>query len=155
MNLDTIRLSQGIGDLSFGMKKMAIVSALGNEYSEDTNEFGDVDLQYTQLGLCFTLWKDSAFRLGRIDSERETAVLCGEQLIGGSKEDVRRFVQEKLHRMISEEDGCEHEDRSIQEWIEVDESNVTFWFRNDALYSIDWMCAWTDEDTPKWPTKRA
>lgn len=155
MDVDTICLSRGVGDLFFGMKKTEIVDALGDEYSEETYEFGDVELEYTQLGLCFTLWEDSEFRLGMIASERTTAVLFGEQLVGRNKKDVKGFIEEKLHCRISEEDGCEHEDGSIQEWIEVEESNVSFWFQDDSLYSIDWTCAWIDSDTPKWPSKRA
>lgn len=154
MNLDAICLLQGIDELEFGMERTSIIATLGNEYSEEIDESGDVKIEYSKFGLEFTFWSDEGFRLGVISTERDTSTLHEKCLIGKSKEDLKLFIKEELNGVISEEDGCEHEDGHIQEWIEVDSHSVSFWFRNDALYQIDWMCDWVDDETPKWPAKK-
>ena len=150
MNIDTINLLQGIDNLAFGMEKSSIVAALGNEYDEEIDESGDIHLEYSKIGLEFTFWSDEGFRLGIISSNRDTLTLCEKCLIGKRKEEIRLFVKEELNSVISEADGCDHEDGLIQEWIYVDSLWVSFWFQNDSLYQVDWMCDWVDNENPKW-----
>lgn len=150
MDLDTLYLSKGIGALSFGATRSDVIGALGEDFEEHVDDAGDVELEYKHLGLRFDLWKEFGFRLGSVASERETLSLCGARLFGKTKEEVRRFVEEELEGTVSEEDGCVHDDGSIQEWIAVDDENVIFWFDRGVLYLVDVMSDWDDDDTPSW-----
>jgi hypothetical protein len=155
MNLDEIYLSKGIGDFAFGMTKEAVIELLGNEYEEKIDDDSDLELQYEELDLRFTFWKDYGLRLCVISTERKSATLNNECLSGKTKQDLRNFIKNKLRSKLSEEDGFIHEDGHHQEWIEVSERNVSFWFRDDKLYLIDCFCAWDDDDNPIWSYSNA
>jgi hypothetical protein len=150
MNLDEIQPSIGIGDFKFGASKSEIVARLGNCYEVSTDDDGDVAVAYKQLSLSFQLWKDFDFRLGAISTERDTSTIFGEKVIGKSMEYLREFIFNNLQSEISEENGCIHEDGHRQEWIEVDEKNVIFWFSDNRLYLIDCFCGWENGSTPIW-----
>ena len=155
MNLDAINLPEGVGNLTFGMTKSDIVKLLGDNFKERIETDGDLELEYEHLSIRCTFLKEFDYRLGVITTERKKATLCGEILFGKSKSQLRRFIREKLKGDISEEDGCIHEDGHIQEWIDVSEKNILFWFRNDELYLIDCFCSWADDDTPIWHESEA
>ena len=60
--------------------------------------------------------------------------------MGQSKAYVREFIKDTLHLSVQEEEGCEYTNGEIQEWIDVKEHFLMFWFRDDALYLIDLGC---------------
>jgi hypothetical protein len=150
MNLDEIQPSMGIGDFRFGASKSEIVDRLGDCFEASTSDDGDVFIEYRQLSLSFQFWKDFDFRLGTISTGRDTSTIYGEKIIEESIEYVRELISNNLQSKISEEDGCIHEDGHRQEWIEVDEKNVIFWFLDNRLYLIDCFCGWENNSTPIW-----
>ncbi len=150
MNLDEIQLSKGVGDFRFGTTKSAVIAALGNEFEESIDEDGDIEVAYKSLALRFTFWKNFDFRLGVISTERSSATINEDNLIGKSLEYLREFISNTLLSKISEESGCIHEDGHRLEWLEVDEKSVTFWFRDNKLYLIETLCEWADDNTPAW-----
>lgn len=143
---------EGIGEILFGMFKENILNNFDSRHLEELDDSGDVDIHYPELGLSFTFWKEFKGRLGSITSNRENTTLSGVKLIGRNKNDVRKFINSKLKSGISEENGCEHEDGDIQEWIDADDKSLSFWFLNDRLYQICWSCEWADNEQPKWKT---
>ena len=149
--LDSIRLHQGIGTFLFGVSKADVINALGTEYEEIRGLDGDFDLSYPALGLEFTFWADFDHRLGIITSLRKSATLLGNKLLGSSEKAIADFIKNELKDVITDHDGCIHEDGTVQDWIDVDGLGLSFWFYDDSLYSINWTCAWKDGDTPSWP----
>ena len=153
MKLDEIYPKERVGEVVLGMKKEEIVSVLGDRFDEEVDEYGDVYLDFEEQGMFLTLWHDYEYRLGVIKTERTSMVLCETSLFDKSKEETREFIKEILRKEITEEDGCVHEDGRIQEWIDVDEEGLEFWFIDDRLYSIDCSCDWIDDNTPSWPER--
>ena len=150
IDIDTIMIHEGINGIRFGMPRNDVLSKINSEHIEETDTEGDIDIIYQKLNLIFTFWKDYEFKLGSIQSERKDSILLGSKLIGSTKEQIKSFIYNELDSEITEEDGCEHEDGHIQEWLEADDKSLSFWFTNNSLYQICWTCAWADNDTPKW-----
>ena len=73
-----------MGDLIFGMSEVALVNTLGHPYSTTVDEYGDIELVYPVLNMCFTFWKASDNRLGIISTQRVSANFAGERLIYGA-----------------------------------------------------------------------
>jgi hypothetical protein len=131
------------------MLKNEVLTRLDSEYIEETNEDGDEYIIFSKLNLRFTFWKDYDYKLGYIESERKESTLLGVKLIGSTKDNIRAFVQNQLNSEIIEESACEHEDGHIQEWIDVDNKSLIFWFSNNSLYQISWSCESVNNE-PKW-----
>ena len=151
MDLDEIRPHHSVGDLVLGWSESQVIKTLGDNYSREIDEWGDLSIEYESIGMSFTFFESEEFRLGRISVERSTASLCGERLIGRSKEEIKKFIAKILRSTVSEEDGVEHENGLIQEWIDVDSHSLMYWFHDDALYLIDISCEWLDDEVPNWP----
>ena len=153
MNLDFIQPHHGVGSLRFGMTDSAVIQLLGAPSDEFEDEDGDVQLSWEGLQLECTFFLESELQLGVVATERESARLVDRLLLGESKDQVRGFMATELGAAISEEDGCIHEDGTHQEWIDVDDLGLLFWFHDNVLYAIDCSCAWQDDETPKWPNE--
>lgn len=151
MNLDVIEPHRSVGDLILGSTEGEVITALGNDYSRELDEYGDLTIECETRGIRCTFWETGEFRLGWISVERPTASLCGTTLIGQSKAEVKEFVKTALSSSVSEADGVTHDDGHVQEWMDVDSHGLTFWFRNDSLYLIDITCRWSKDDVPIWP----
>ena len=149
--LDTILLDRGLEGLSFGASDADVRESLGTDCRQiPMEDDDDYVLAFESLGLECTFWADFDFRLGYVSTERSGAALLGEELIGKSLAEVRTFIDEKLGSTELDEDGCVHENGSVQSWIEVEDRNVTFWFADEVLYSIGWTVPWEGEE-PSWP----
>ena len=140
MDIDSILVHKGIGNILFGMSKQEILDCIDSEYIEEVDEDGDIDIIFPSLGLRFTLWKDFDLKLGAIESFRQKIEIHGVNLYGKTKKEIRSFILDQMSCNISNEDGCEHEDGDIQEWIDVDSISSSFWFMNDSLSQIYWSC---------------
>jgi len=151
MLLDEITPLRSVGDIWLGAKEDDVTKALGTDFARTVDEEGDVGIEYRSLGLRFVFWSDYGFKLGCIGVERTSASILGRGLSGQNKEQIERFIVDRLNTSISEANGCIHDDGSVQEWMDVDAQGLSFWFDNDALYLIDVSCDWTDTDEPKWP----
>ena len=150
-NLDRILPLVGLQAIRFGSSLDLVRNLLGRPGSETADEWGDVHLEYPDLGLTFTFWRAEGLKLGVISSSRATAVLGDAQLVGESDQAVRDFVWKVLSSQVTEEEHVIHGDGRIQSWIDVDSHMITFWFEEGRLCCIDWFSAWTDDDTPSWP----
>ena len=146
--LDPISLHEGVSSILFGVSKDEVINLLGTEYEEVLDDEGNLRISYPTLGLEFSFWVDDNDRLGVISTSRKFSTLLGENLIGCTKSEVGTFIKIYLKCPITELDGCIHEDGEVQEWIDVDSRDLSFWFLNHSLYQIDWTCAWVDGDTP-------
>ena len=153
MNLDVIEPQRSVGDLLLGSTEREVIDLLGPDFEREIDEQGDLAIEYEDQGIRCTFWETNDFRLGWISVERPTASLCGAIPIGLSKAQIQELVSSKLKSSISEVDGVEHDDGHIQEWMNVDSHNLSFWFRDDSLYLIDVTCQWSDDDSPIWPSK--
>ncbi len=147
-DIDNIIPGRGLEMIPFGCSPDCVRDLLGNPDSSKTDGDGDEILEYHSLGLCFTFWDDHDNRLGYIGTERQSACLNGVRLIGQAKGEVISYVEESLVATPTEMDGYEHEDGRIQEWFDVDSMNLTFWFMDGDLSSIDWTCPWASEEAP-------
>ena len=153
MDLDTIYPRCGLKEIPFGSSRTDLYRKLGKPDFEETNEWGDVNIEYRSLGLDFTLWKDDAFRLGVVGTSRRTALIAGFQFIGMREELVRTCLEAQLGSKISDEGACVHEDGEIQSWLDASDLEATIWFRDSMCYRFDAFCGWVDDDTPAWPTE--
>jgi hypothetical protein len=152
MDLNALIPLKGIGPITFGLKKSDIISVMGDNYIEEWDE-EDLSLIYEDEGLEFTFWGDEDDRLGLIDSTRETLTMCGQKLFGASKEKVRKFIKDELGGAPEISDCIEEEDGMVEEWIEISNSGVTFWFSNGLLSSLIISCDWVEEEEPVWPAE--
>lgn len=152
MPLNDITPLRSVGDIWLGSKENDVTELIGFDFTRTVDDEGDVEIEYVSLGLQFSFWSDSDFKLGCIGVRRSSATLLGSVLSGHSKKRIELFINNRLNASVSDAGGCIHNDRSIQEWIDVDTLGLSFWFENDALYLIDVFCDWIDADTPKWPS---
>ena len=150
LDVDSILLNQGLPDIPFGATPNEIRVVLGEEDSlESLDDDGDFVLAYQSIALEFTFWGEYGDRLGYISTDRPDAMLLGFLPFGKNSATVKDFIANKLGATVTEEDGCLHEDGHRQTWLHVEACNVTFWFRDDSLYSVAWTCNWTG-DLPEW-----
>ena len=152
MDLDKLIQFKGIGNVTFGLTKGEVVSLIGKNYVEEWDD-DDLSLIYEEEGLEFTFWGDEDDRLGLIESARSSLVFQDEKLFGFTKDEIRDFIEQELGTSITIEDSVKLDDGSLEEWIEVHDSEVIFWFTDGALSSVTIGCEWIDDDVPKWPDK--
>lgn len=151
MRLDEIKPRRSVGVINIGMKQEEVTRELGCDFDRTADADGDVAIEYSKLGLTFTFAVEWDFRLIIIGVERPTATLVGKNLWGLSKLQVEQFVAETLETTVSELDGCTHDDGSVQEWIDVESHDLSFWFIDDSLYLVDVFCESVGDDEPIWP----
>ncbi len=148
-DLETLHIESGLRDIPFGCKPDHVIQLLGDPDERETDEDGDLTLEYLELGLTFSFWADFNNGLGEIGTERTGALLCGFELSGDNQETIKAFIEQELNADISLEDSRVHEEGRVQSWIEVESKGITFWFDDGLLYLIDWTCQF-DGDTPAW-----
>ena len=147
-DLDTILQNRGLEGLPFGCTTESVREELGEPELVDFGEGGDEIWEYESLGLSLTFWVDYGCRLGYIGTERAGASINGQCLIGSSKHQVRSFIEKDLAAIVTDADGCIHEDGRVQSWLDVDSLGFVFWFIDGILYSVDWTLEWKSETSP-------
>ena len=154
MDFDKLIQFEGVGTVTFGQTKGEVIEIMGENYVEEMDD-DDCSLIYEDKGLEFTFWDDEDGRLGLIESARSTLIFCGKKLYGLTKDDVKKFIKEDLSTEITMDDSVTLEDGSLEEWLEVHDSEVIFWFTDGSLSSVTIGCEWVDDDVPKWPGESA
>lgn len=152
MDLDKLSPLLGVGPITFGLKKDDVIGVMGTNFIEEWDD-EDLSIIYDAQGLEFTFWGDEDDRLGLIESTRESLTICDQQLFGASKEKIKELIKDELDGAPEISDSIEEEDGTIEEWIEVNDSSITFWFSNGLLSSLIISCDWIDEDQPVWPPR--
>ena len=151
MNLDQVRPLTSVGGLKLGLPESSVRELLGTACTRRNDEIGHVELEYEYLGIVSTFWESDEFRLGVVEVVRHSASIYEHELMGSSKDEVVEFGSTELEFDITDVGGVEHEDSSVQEWIDISDIGLMFWFQDNELYRIGVLCDWLDVETPKWP----
>lgn len=154
MDLDKLSPLLGVGPITFGLKKADVIGVMGGDFIEEWDD-EDLSIIYEAEGLEFTFWGDEDNRLGLIESTRESLTVCDQKLFGASKDKIREFIKDELDGAPEISDSIEEEDGTIEEWIEINDSSITFWFSNGSLSSLIISCDWIEEEQPVWPARTA
>ncbi len=128
----TILLGKGLDDLPFGASQDEVKAVLGKP--EETDE---VDLKgeksvawhYWELGISVNFDENQDFKLSSIDVAAPEVLLFGEALMGRSREDVKKFLDEKsLGESVDE----------VQRGMIYPDVNLSLWFNGGDLEEIQW-----------------
>lgn len=154
VDINSIKIGYGLGDLMFGSVKEECRQYLGDPDEEETEIFdGEEFLHWYydswSIELCFEASEN--YRLGTIIVEHDNALLGGEPIMGKSIKEIENYLIKNDYSYAIEMDDMEEEDMAI---IDVDDMECTFMFRASVLEGVQWSYLWIDDDTPQWPERR-
>lgn len=154
--LKEIKPGIGLGNLKFGMKRAEVKLMLGESSTIDTysNSDSDTDLteswEYKDLKISLGFFEEEDWKLLMISVFSDFYQLEGKSLIGFNKKIAVAELKKINFGEIYIEDSSET-DFDDEEFIEVEEKSMNFWFSNAILDEIQWTPFFTDDDTIKWP----
>ncbi len=150
---------QGFDKIKFGMTRDAVIKVLGkpDEIAEDQNYSDSNDANelttvfyYDELGLSLSFDKQEKYRLTEISFEDADFAL-GSVRTGMTKKDALAKI-EKLGLGTPEEDYLEPEDNPDElELYTIYDANISLWFSQNELTTIQIVPNWIDDDTIAWP----
>ncbi len=149
----------GFGNVKFGIRKEQLIQLMGqpDEIEEDAN-YGDSPddrvtvLYYDQDGFSVSFDKEAKYRLTEISFESNLFVLEGKVSVGMKKEEALSALAAAGYEEPSIEDlNGEIDPEEQTEAYTYDEKNVTLWFDEGVLATIQIGPFWLDSDTIKWP----
>lgn len=151
----------GFDKVKFGMTRNQVIEILGspNDIEEDQN-YGDSPEElttvfyYDELGVSFSFDKEEKYRLTEMSFEDEQFVLGGTIKVGMTKE-AALAAADKLDLGEGYEDDLlddevEDDDKKLESYT-YDDKNVSLWFEDGVLVTIQIGPDWIDNDTIKWP----
>ncbi len=151
VNLKNIELTDGLGDLKFGMSQNEVKELIGEpdetemiDYAEE-GEDGMKSLAWHYDSHEFSLGFDEEddWLLVTISISSEAFTLDGEKLIGLSKDMVKKAI-DHLNITDLELDDWSNEEGRKQELLSSEEKSVNFWFDNNELTEIQWGAIYLD-----------
>lgn len=150
-----IVLGVGFGNLKFGMTEEDVLDIAGapdeifpeTGYSED----GYRALYYDEEGYSVSFDNECDNRLAEMSFEDEEFILDDKIMVGMSMVDVLNAATELGYGEQTEEDIDEEIDDEPVSAFSFEDKNVTFWFRNDTLDTIQIGPFFEDDDTIAWP----
>ncbi len=149
----------GFSKVKFGIKKEQLIELMGqpDEIEEDAN-YGDSPddkvtvLYYDTDGFSVSFDKDENYRLTEISFESDLFILEGCVKVGMSTQDALKALEKAGYEEpnLEDLDGEVDPDEKTVAYT-YDDMNVTLWFDNDVLQTIQIGPFWFDSDTIKWP----
>ena len=127
-----ILLGKGLQDLPFGASQDEVEALLGKP--EETDEMDlkgerSVAWHYWDLGISVNFDESLDFKLSSIDVAAPEVLLFDEALIGRSREDVKKFLDEKSIGTSVDE---------VQRGMIYPDVNLGLWFNGGHLEEIQW-----------------
>jgi hypothetical protein len=127
-----ILLGKGLDDLPFGASQGDVEAVLGK--AEETDEFDmrgekSVAWHYWNVGISVNFDEKQQYRLSSIDVAAPEVELFGEALIGKSREDVKKFLdQQDIGGSVDE----------VQRGLIYPDAYLSLWFNGGDLEEIQW-----------------
>ncbi len=150
----------GFGDIKFGMSMDEVRSKLGEpeaidndmNYTDDEGETDDLTtvFYYDSQGLSLSFDKAEGYRLTEMSFEDDQFAL-GELHIGMSKEEAFSAALEAGLGECEEDFLDDEAEAEGLESFTYEEKNVSLWFADDLLDTIQIGPDFEDDDTIKWP----
>ncbi|MCQ2203833.1 MAG: hypothetical protein MJZ15_05280 [Bacteroidales bacterium] len=150
----------GFGKIKFGMSKEAVIEMLGqpDEIEEDANYGDDPNdkvtvLYYDMDGFSMSFDKEYKYKMTEISFDNDMFVLEGKVRVGMAKEEALKVLEAAGWDEPMEEDLADEldEENKGTTAYTYEEQNVTLWFDDETLGTIQVGPQWIDADTIKWP----
>lgn len=150
LDLVTIRIGQGIGDLSFGLTRDEARQLLGPEYRiiEGSDDPETEIWLYEPLGLALGFAAEHGGRLGSIETTRPEAILEGERIIGLTIMEAAIKLRALFDFPIEAVFG---EDEEVPEQLRLPDLEISFWNEGVVVESISLGVMEGDGGDPLWP----
>ena len=145
----------GVGEVKFGMLKEQVQAILGKpSETELEKDFDTADAvetwDYEPYGIAFSFDEEEDWKLETITINSSFYELNNVGFVGKSIEEVQNLIE------VMQLGEMEFEDYSTPEMpnyemIDVDASNLFFWFNNEVCVEVQMGVQWSDDDQPIWP----
>ncbi|MBF0468518.1 MAG: hypothetical protein HQK61_06490 [Desulfamplus sp.] len=154
VDINSIKIGYGLGDLMFGSVREECRQYLGDPDDEDTEIFdGEEYLHWYydnwNIELCFEASEN--YRLGTIILEHDNALLGTEPVMGKSISEIESYLMKNNYSYAIEMEKTGDEEMVL---IDVDDMECTFMFIQNVLEGVQWSYLWIDDNTPQWPKRR-
>lgn len=149
----------GFSKVKFGIKKEQLIELMGqpDEIEEDAN-YGDsledkvTVLYYDTDGFSVSFDKEANYRLTEISFESDLFILEDCVKVGMTTEEALKALEKAGYDEPSLEDlEGEIDPNDKTEAYTYDDMNITLWFDDNILQTIQMGPFWLDSDTIKWP----
>lgn len=153
VNMHTIILGKGLGDLWFGSTEEEALEYFGEP--DDIDEFEYDDREWTKVwkyddhNISLSFDSEDDFRLSDIEISNPDCELFGHKLIGKTKQEVLEILQE--FDLGSWECEDMSEDMPGYEDVSYDEKSLSLWFKSGELKYIRFGYLTTEEKKRQWP----
>jgi len=127
-----ILLGKGLDDLPFGASQGDVEAVLGKAEEKDELDMRgekSVAWHYWDLGISVNFDEGQEYRLSSIDVAAPEVEIFGEALIGRSREDVKKFLDQKDIGVSEDE---------VQRGLIYPDANLSLWFNGGDLVEIQW-----------------
>ncbi|MEN8765269.1 MAG: hypothetical protein ACN4EF_01675 [Wenyingzhuangia sp.] len=150
-----VKIGVGVGVIKFGMIKTEVLNILGLPTEKDIEkdfETGDAveTWDYENYGVAFSFDEEESWRLETITINSSNFEINGVGLIGYGIQEVQDFIEEHALGSMAFEDYSST-DHPNHELIDVDQSNMFFWFTDEVLTEIQFGVQWDEDDNALWP----
>ncbi len=127
-----ILLGKGLDDLPFGASQGDVEAVLGEAEEKDELDMRgekSVAWHYWDVGISVNFDEGQQYRLSSIDVAAPEVELFGEALIGRSREDVKKFLDQQEIGVSEDE---------VQRGLIYPDANLSLWFNGGDLVEIQW-----------------
>lgn len=143
----------GFGLVKFGMTKDQVAGKLGKPndiYEEKIDGTTEVVVDYEEIGVDLSFSSADNYRLGTMSFYAEDTLLCGEEFIGMTEEELIESAKAAGINDLELED--DFEDLDSKDYYS-DEFGVSFWIQDGIVDSITVFPQYNAEDDDRvlWP----
>ena len=132
----------GVGLIRFGVTENDVIAIFGTpdlveqcEYIEGAGDWHKT-LSYFRKNICFTFDEEDDYRLGTISILGPSYFLFEKELLGKTKEEVKRIiVAESLE--IPRDEKWHTDDNLDLECLDHDGLGILFWFKGGRLFKME------------------
>jgi hypothetical protein len=149
MDLRTVKVGVGLGDVRFGINRAEAELLLGtpDEVLRGGQEFSGELWVYQQLGVALGFEREDQFRLGSIEARNRDVTVNGHALIGRTVEEAAAVLRASFSFSIEaslNEDG-------EPEQLRLPDLAISFWFESGLIESISWSVMTDERKELLWP----
>jgi hypothetical protein len=155
VDLENIKIGQGLGCLIFGMKPEEIECILGepeikNHFKDDQEDYIEWHFESEKIYVYFDAEDD--FRLSNISCERLSCKLLDQNLIGETYNKILRFLENSHLGSFKSIPNYLKDDENSVSLIECSKACINFWFEDNQLQTIQFGPQINNEDQIIWPS---